>query len=171
MRKLLPLIVALGGLLAWPAGAQEMPVPPKLQAALFQKIFAYDKTLGGAAAAKVLVVYPDAAPGPRDELVRSFTELGVSVTSAKLSGLAGAIGGSNVVYLLGGAGTEAAKEMCAQHKVLAVSGVPAYADSGTVAVALDTVDDRPKILVNMAALHASEHQLSPDLLRLARVIQ
>ncbi len=171
MRRLLPLIVAFSSALAGTAVAQDMPIPPKLQAALFQKIFAYDKTLGGAAAAKVLVVYPDTAPGPRDELVKSFTELGVAVTSAKLSGLALAIGSSNVVYLLGGAGTDAAKEMCAQHKVLAVSGVPAYADSGTVAVALDTVDDRPKILVNMGALRASEHQLSPDLLRLAKVIQ
>ena len=44
----------------------QMAVPPKLQAAIFQKIFTYDHALAGNS--RLIVVFPDKSPGQRDEI-------------------------------------------------------------------------------------------------------
>ena len=166
----LSLLLAVAAVPSVLAG-EEMPVPPKLQAALFQKIFGYDKAIGSAAAARIGVVFADAAPGVRDEVVKTFTEAGLAVTPVKLSALPGGAGNVNVLYVLPGAGSPVIAQAAKAGKLLVISGVPSFAESGVAGIALETVSDKPKIVVNLAAVKAAEHSLAPDLLKLSRVVQ
>ena len=146
----------------------QMAVPPKLQAAIFQKIFTYDHALAGNT--RLLVVFPDKSPGQRDEVMRAFQDNGVKATAVKLSGLRDALAGANVVYLLPGTASSEVTQLCASHKVLAISGDADQAEDGKVAVAVGALDGKPKIFVHLGQLKASQHELAPDLMKLAKII-
>lgn len=152
-----------------PLFAQSMAVPPKLQAAIFQKIFTHDKALA-AGNAKVLVVFPDGAPGQKDEVVGAFEGNGIKASAVKLSGLKQAIPGATIVYLMPGVDGSAVAAMCAAHRVLSISGASEQAEEGAVAVAVGAFEGKPKIYVNLKRLKSDAHELSPDILKLAKVI-
>lgn len=144
--------------------AQEMAVPVNLQAALFKKIFGFNKTTGGNP--KVLVLFNDASAGVKDQVIAAFKEAGLDVTAAKDAG--GATAGS-VVYVC--PGVPSPKSVTSKVGALSISGVGAYAENGSVAVALGTEGGKPKIIVNMAQLKAENQEMSADLLKMAKVIQ
>ena len=163
-RRWLPLLLLF---CAVPMQAQ-MAVPPKLQAAIFQKIFTYDRALAGNT--RLIVVFPDKAPGQRDEVIRAFQDNGIKATAVKLSGLKEALGGANVVYLLPGTASSEVIQLCASRKALVISGDSGQAEDGTVAVAVGALEGKPKIFVNLGQLKAGQHELAPDLMKLAKVI-
>lgn len=144
--------------------AQEMSVPVNLQAALFKKIFSFNKSISGTP--KVLVVFTDASAGVKDQVLAAFKEAGFDVTSAKDAGGAGA---GSVVYICPGVASP--KAVTSKVGALSISGVGAYAENGTVAVALGTEGGKPKIIVNLTQLKAEKQDLSADLLKMAKVIQ
>lgn len=158
-------------LLAIPASlAAAMGVPAKLQAAILQKVFAYDRALAGGNA-RVLVVHPDGSPGQRDEIVRAFVDNNVKVSSAKAGDLRKEIGGATVVYVLPGVDTESVGSLCAANKVLSVTGDLAMFESGAAAVAVGVEEGKPKIYVNLKRVRAEGHELSAELLKLAKVTE
>ena len=149
----------------------DMAVPPKLQAAIFQKIFTYDHALAGNT--RLLVVFPDKTPGQRDEIVRAFQDNGIKAAVVKLSALKEALAGANaanVVYLLPGSASDEVNQLCISRKALPISGDAVQAEAGTVAVAVGALEGKPKIFVHLGLLKASQHELAPDLLKLAKVI-
>ena len=54
---------------------------------------------------------------------------------------------------------------------LSISGLPSLAESGRVSVSVDMAGDRPPVVVNVPRLTAEGHELSSELLRLARIIR
>lgn len=147
-----------------------MPVPVHLQAAIFKKIFSYDRSLASGNA-KVLVVQPDGAPGQRDEVVRAFTENGIKASATRAADVRKDIGGATVVYLLPGVDAGAIAPLCASGKVLSVTGDSAIYQGGGAAVAIGIAEGKPKIMVNLKRLRADGHELSGELLKLAQVTE
>lgn len=155
--------ILLIGLAALNIHGQDMPVPLNLQAALFKKIFSFDKTLQASGNSEVIVLSAD---GTGNDVVSAFSAAGVS---AKLVQGTSVPDGAGVVYVM--PGTPSPKQQTAQKKVLSISGVTAFVESGQVAVGLGTEGGKPKIIVNLSQLKAEGHELSADLLNIAKVIQ
>ena len=155
-RKMLILIVFILGLISIDISAQE--VPANLQAALFKKIFAFDKTLQ-AKGVEVAVL------GGGDDIVAAFKDAGINVKAVSGNQVPG---GVSVVYVVGAAST---KQQTASKGVLSISGDVSNVESGKVAIALGIEGGKPKIIINMAQLKAEGQELSADLLKIARVIQ
>ena len=134
--------------------SQEMSVPANLQAALFKKIFSFNKTLQGKGNLEVSVIGNGSG-----EIVSAFKDAGVNAKSASDAS------GASVVYVM--PGSTAPK----QKGIFSISGVTEYAESGKVAVGLGVEGGKPKIVVNLAQLKAEGQELSADLLKIAKVIQ
>lgn len=147
--------------------AQDMPVPAKIQVAIFKKIFPMNASISGGA--KVLVAYAGASSGIKDDIVKQFADAGIEAKAVEAGAVSGAIEGYNVVYIAPGA--TSAKGVCASKKVLSVSGVPEYAEGGDCSIAIGTEGGKPKIIVNAGRAKTEDQKLSSQLLGLAKVVQ
>ncbi|MCU0427277.1 MAG: hypothetical protein MUF71_16810 [Candidatus Kapabacteria bacterium] len=145
--------------------AQEMPVPVAVQARYFKKVFVYDKTIPKDGI-KLLVVYGDATPSDvKDEIIDAFNSIGIKTTAAKGAQIATAGAGVNVVYFAPGGDLKAVKEFCKSNGILSISGLPNLANNGDVSIAINAVNDAPKVVVNPDRLK-TEKQDAADLMRL-----
>jgi hypothetical protein len=161
--KIFTILLFLIGITTTNSFAQDMAVPANLQAALFKKIFAFDKTIQAKGSTDVVILSAD---GSADEIASAFKSVGINAKVVKGSQVPGEV---NIVYIMPGVASP--KGQCAQKKVLSISGVASYAESGKVSIALDVEGGKPKIVVNIAQLKAEGQELSSDLLKIAKVIQ
>jgi hypothetical protein len=151
------------------ASAQSTTVPLQLQATILQKIFSYNRTLEHRTP-KVLIVAADANDPQVSELKATLKRLGSTVDVTSAVALPTQVDGASAVYIMPGQLTDAVSRTCAQHGILSVSGVPAWAEQGRVSVAIGLADGKPEIIVSLQRSKAERHDLSSRLLRLARVI-
>jgi hypothetical protein len=168
MRRWL-LLVSLA-VVALPAAAEEMRLPAGLQAALFKKIFAYDKNLEARDAWSVLVVH-SGSPSAAEELIKGFDDVGIEASAVEASDLVARIQGAGVVYVLPGVGAASVKQLCSDNAVLSVSGLASLAEAGEVAIGLGEEGGKPRIVVNLSRAKMENHTFSSDLLKLATVIR
>jgi len=152
------------------ARSGEMPLPHKLQGALFKKILLYDRTLEGREDVAVSVV-PGADGGAADDLAAALSDAGLRATVTRSAQLGSSLAGGSVVYLMPGALTPALQELCASRKALTIAGVPSWAERGEVSIALDSADGKPVIVINLKRARNEGHEFSAQLLRLAKVVQ
>ncbi len=157
-KKTFAIVIFLLGAITTNSFAQEMAVPANLQAALFKKIFSFNKTLTAKGNVEVAVIGAGA-----DEVVSAFKSVGLNAKAADQ------IGGASVVYVMPGA--PAPKAQSASKGVLSISGVTSYVEDGKVAIGLGVEGGKPKIIIHMAQLKAEGQELSADLLKIAKVIQ
>lgn len=157
-KQIMILMIMLIGITSVNIFAQEMAVPANLQAALFKKIFSFDKTLTAKGNVEVAVV---GAGG--DAVVSAFKDAGVSAKTAS------DIGGASVVYLMPGAAS--LKAQSASKGVLSISGVTSNVEEGKVAIGIGVEGGKPKIIIHMAQLKAEGQEINADLLKIAKVIQ
>lgn len=171
MRGGLAVVAAAAVLVAATAnGGEELSVPPEMQAAIFKKIFGYDRVLS-VAAPRVRIAYAPEFAAAAKELARAFDTAGVPAEYAVLE-QAHQLGATNVLYVLASAVPAPLRESCAKAKALSISSFPALAERGEVSVALKMkANGRPEIIVHMGRLGAESHELSASLLALARVIR
>jgi hypothetical protein len=154
--------------LSLPSFAEELPVPPELQVAIFKKVFSYDKSIQEGSL-KMLVAFSDSSSTVKDEMVKAFKDSGINVSAAKGDQLSGSVSGINVVYVL--PGVSGARQICQKNGILCITGTPSMVESGEASVGLSLLDNKPKILVHLKELKAEGHDLSANLLQLAKVIQ
>jgi hypothetical protein len=154
--------------LSLPAFAEDLTVPPDLQAAIFKKVFGYDKSIQEGSL-KMLVVFSDSSSTVKDEMVKAFKDSGVTVSAAKSDELAGSVSGVSVMYIL--PGVSGARQVCQKNGILCITGTPSLVESGEASVGLSLLDNKPKILIHLKELKAEGHDLSANLLQLAKVIQ
>lgn len=147
-----------------------MPVPGKVQGAIFKKIFGYDKQLRDKQKLVVLIIGGDGDEQAVQEIVTAFGGDGVSPAIADLESLSGPVSDS-VIYLMPDADVELARKYCTDHGVLSISGVPEFAEQGWVSVGLDVQGDRPEIVVNLQRLAAEGHSFSAEILRVSSVVR
>ena len=153
-------ILFLLGIFAVNNFAQEMSVPPNLQAALFKKIFSFNKTLTSKGNVEVAVL-----GNGGDAVASALKEVGVN---AKAVGGDQIPSGVSVVYVM--PGTAAPKQQSASKGVLSISGVSSFVEDRKVAIGIGVEGGKPKIIINMSQLKAEGQELSSDLLKIARVI-
>jgi hypothetical protein len=149
--------------------AQDMPVPVKLQAAIFKKVLGFDKTLQSAGGYEILVAFGESSGPAKDEAVEAFKAMGVVVKAVAVGQLAGALTSSTVIYVAQGALPP--KLLAGKGSTLWISGMTALVEKGQVAVGLDIDSGKPKIVIHAAQLKAEGHEFSADLLSIAKILQ
>jgi hypothetical protein len=157
------------------ARAAEM-TDPERQGDLFKRIFSYDKDLRGSEKIVVIVVSETKTGDDIANVAAVFREKGMFpavVTASELTDdlTATLTAQSTVVYVMPGVAYDAVKTFAAAKGFLSISGVPTLAEAGQVSVSVNVAGDRPEIVVNMARLQTEHHELSSELLNLARVIR
>jgi len=150
-----------------PVRAEDTPVPADLQAAIFQKVFSYDRTLPNGTSPEVVIAFSANSVKLKDSLLKAFEGLGIKA-SAQLDADIKSMSGIHVLYVA----TEGKsfRQLCQQNGVLSITGFPSLVEKGEVAVGLDASGDKPKIVVHRKQLKAEGHELDAHLLRLARLI-
>jgi hypothetical protein len=167
------IVLTAGTLLA--SSSVEMADPGR-QGDLFKRIFSYDKDLRGSERIVVIVVGEARSGGEIDKVAAVFREKGffpAVVTAADLSDdlTASLTPQSAVLYVMPGVAYDAVKEFAEKNRFLSISGVSSLAEAGHVAVSVGVQGGKPEIVVNMPRLVTEQHELSSELLNLARVIR
>lgn len=157
--------------LATLTSANDMPVGAEQQGEIFTRVFSFDRTLAERDAIELLVVYDGTPTGLVGDVLSSFQRAGIVASTASASDLPARIHEASVVYFMPGVDAEALSGLCADTKVLTISGMPALTEEGTVAVGVDWRDERPEVVVHLGRLKAEGHDISSELLRLSRVIR
>jgi hypothetical protein len=157
------------------ASAAEMADPGR-QGDMFKRIFSYDKDLRGSEKIVVIVIGEARSGGDVDKVAAVFREKGLFpavVTVADLTDdlTATLTPQSTVMYVMPGVAYETVKQFAEKKGFLSISGVPSLAEAGHVAVSVDVQRGKLEIVVNMPRLVTERHELSSELLNLARVIR
>jgi len=147
--------------------AQRMAVPANLQAAIFKKILGFDKTLQAKGRIEVAVVYGDVAA--KDAIIEAFNDLEISAVPLKSDQALQSIGNATVVYIAPGGVTP--KQLCTKNRVLSISGVSSFVESGQVSIGLSIEGGKPKILIHRGQLKAEGQELAEEIMSMARIIQ
>lgn len=157
------------------ASAAEMADPGR-QGDMFKRIFSYDKDLRGSDKIVIIVVGETKSGAEVDTVAAAFRQKGffpAVVTTSDLNDdlTATLTPQSTVVYVMPGVAYDAVKMMAERKGFLSISGVSSLAEAGHVAVSVDVQSGKPEIVVNMPRLVMERHELSSELLNLARVIR
>jgi hypothetical protein len=167
LKRLLPWIVLIPGV-AFSSGGS---IAPEAQAALFKKIFLYDRSLEGQTI-KVYVVHGPKDAADAEEFTKSFAANGMVPQAVALGGLEKVAKSGELAFLMPEVLTSDSRDLCKRLGLLCVAGSNTAADEGLVGIAVGIKDDgKPLIVVNQPLVRAAGHELSARLLALARVFQ
>jgi hypothetical protein len=176
VRSSLPLIAgAIVFATATVTASAEMADPGR-QSDLFKRIFSYDKDLRESPKIVVIIVGETRGGVEVDKVASVFREKGLfpaAITAADLSDdLASTLTKqSAVLYVMPGVPYDTVKQFAEKMGFLSISGVSTLAEAGHVAVSVGVQGGKPEIVVNMPRLNTERHELSSELLNLARVIR
>lgn len=166
------LALALLGLaaLALPARAEDR-LPARVQAVLAKKVLKYDKELRDAGAPRIVVVHDGATAAEAAELVASFAEIDLRAEAHPGEELP-ALDARTVVYVVSPGLTPGAQERCAAAGALTITAHLPLVQAGRVSIGLGTrADGRPEIVIHLGRLAGERHELSSQLLTLARIVR
>jgi TonB family protein len=149
-----------------PLAAQAVPAGE--QAAMFGRIFGYDRALS--APVTVLVVHPAGAAAQAGELVAAFSAAGITASPVAAGDLAARLGEAAVVYFLPGTTSAEAARLVSGARLLSLAGDVRAVEEGRASVGLAAAGGRTEIVVNLPRLREEGHELSAQLLKLARVV-
>ncbi|HSF17086.1 MAG TPA: hypothetical protein VLK65_16165 [Vicinamibacteria bacterium] len=167
---------ALSGLILLAAHVAASPAGTELQGSVLKRIFSYDKDLRASEKIVILIVAPTRESEEARDVAAVFREMslfpavvGVNDLNDDLTATLSPY--STVVYLIPGADVSAVKEFAAQKGFLSVSAETSLAEDGHVSVSVGVRGDQSEIVINLPRLQTERHELSAELLNLARVIR
>ncbi len=149
--------------------AQEMPIRVETQAEIFRRIFLFNKSFEGKKKLKVVVVYSSVSADTKDGIVAAFQAQGMSAVAVPEAALEQNIDDVQAVYISQGVLT--AEKICAQFRILSITGIPTLARNGKASIALGTKNGKASIIVHRQQLKNESQQMSAELLQMAQVIQ
>jgi hypothetical protein len=153
-----------------PARANE-ELPPRIQAALFCKVFLYEKELGHRAP-RVVVLTGNVSSGRGEDVVRAFSEAGADASGAEWGGRLPTVDRGTIIYAFPDVPSLELRRLATDAGALTISGDAGMALSSRVSVALRRKPDgHPEILVNLPLIRSERRELSSALLHLATVIR
>jgi stage V sporulation protein SpoVS len=160
------------GLLAAPAEMADA----ERQGDMFKRIFSYDKDLRASEKIVVIIVSESKTGADVTRVASVFREKGLYPAVVTVSDLTDDLTAtltpkSTVIYVMPGVAYDAVKSFAAAKGFLSISGMATLAEAGHVSVSVNTEGDRSEIVVNLARLQSEHHELSSELLNLARVIR
>jgi hypothetical protein len=168
--------------------AEAMPVPVSLQLPLILKILTYDRNLATRSRGELrvaVVVAAGEAVGARAEIAEGFRALAdhtvrglrlrtAVVEYASEAQLEAALraGQVTVVYVApGNAGhLDVLVRVARAQQIVTTTGVPEYVAQG-IAVGIGVQQDRPQILINLAASRSAGRDFDASLLRIVRIVR
>ncbi len=163
-------LLALGLILASPADASEA-LPPRVQASVFRRIFAYDPALRGKPRIKVLVLHGRLSAERARDMAAAFEAEGLAAAQSDVDVRPGTLDDATVLYALPDVPAQPLAELAREWRLLTLSGDAEAAEKGHVAVALRrSAGGQPEIVVHLPRLAADGHELSARLLKLATVL-
>ena len=156
--------------------AERMPVDRDRQSSMFQRIFSYDKLLRNSPKIVILVVATARDSSDAQEMAAAFREQGMYPAIVTVDGLTDDLTAtltplSTVMYLMPEIDYMSAQAFAVERGFLSISGLPSLVLSGHVSVSVDRNGGRIEIVVNIPRLNAEGHELSAELLKLARIIR
>jgi hypothetical protein len=170
--------------------AQEMAVPVEVQVPLLVKVLAFDRTLAGGGEGDVVlgILYQgkfrtsaNVAEEVRDA-VKRLPKAGIGARPLRLvsidlddtTNLGAALARQRITVLyvtpLRAADLRDVREACRAGRVITVTGVPTYVETG-LAIGIGSKAERPEIVVNLAASRAEGGDLNAQVLKLARIVE
>jgi hypothetical protein len=170
------------------AAAEAMPVPVSLQLPLILKILTYDRNLASRAQGELrigIVVAPGETGAARAEIADGFQALAdrtvkglrlriVTLEYGSESQLEGALRSGQVAVLYvapGNAGhLDAIVRLARAQRIVTTTGVPGYVPLG-IAVGIGVQQDRPQILINLAASRSGGSDFDASLLRIVKIVR
>jgi hypothetical protein len=157
-------------LFALPARAGEA-LPPRVQASVFKRIFAYDPVLRAKLRIKVLVLHGRLTAARASEMAAGFEAEGLATALGEVDVPPSGLDDATVIYALPDVPAEPLAELARGQRLLTLSGEAEAAEKGRVAIALRRRSGgQPEILVHLPRLAADGHELSARLLKLATVL-
>lgn len=141
---------------------------PELQVILFQKIFKYMNSVEQKKKPKILVVYQQGSSGLK-EIINAFRDEGFTVNSTDKAEFESVISNYQILYLLPGVSLGNKKEIPAKNKVLTITGDPYLVAAGDAAVGVGIENSKPAIYLNLTVVKAQAHEVSTDLINLAKI--
>ena len=147
-------------------------VPGNLQAAIFAKVFSYDKTIRKLDGEyRVVIVASNEHQAEAKKLVGHFARIKVAARLATISSISQEITNASAVYVFSADQAAAIEKLCVRHKVLSISGIADLAEDGRVAVSIGISNRKPQIVINFARTKREGQAFSAQLLKLARVLK
>ncbi|HXV60200.1 MAG TPA: hypothetical protein VEK15_05865 [Vicinamibacteria bacterium] len=176
MNRFLRMRIAIFGLPLVAAHVAALPADTERQGSVLKRIFSYDKDLRASEKIVILIVAPTRGHEEARDVAAVFREMGLFPAVVGVSDLnddltATLSPSSTVVYVIPGADVSAVKEFAAHKGFLSVSAQASLAEEGHVSVSVDVRGDQSQIVINLPRLQTERHELSAELLNLARVIR
>ncbi len=165
--KIMIILLIISGIKLY---SQISPATPGLQAILFSKIFSYVRTLDPEDRINLLVVYTENI-SEANEIGEAFGSENFDVTISKLSEITENLKKTSIVYLVDTSGKTKLDSLFSLKNHLFISGVPELVEKGIASIGVGIEDDRPRIIINLNRLEDESHQVSSELLSLAKVIR
>jgi hypothetical protein len=170
--------------------AETMPTPTDLQVPLLLKILTYDRELLQKVKSDLtigIVYFPSdtSSVEARDEVQRVFQQLAdktvrkvaIRSVAVEYKGPAELLAAAttnhiNVFYVTPGNAPHLDRvlQVSQSQRITTVTGVPEYVEKG-VAVGIGVRQDKPQILINLAAVKSEGSEFDASLLRIATVIR
>ena len=173
--------LALVGALAGSSSGAATPLDSsdrERQSAMFKRVFSYDRDLRSSEKIVVLIVAPSKGDSDVALTAEVFREQGlypaIFTTKDLTDDLTATLSPhSTVVYVAQGVDYDIVVEFTARKGFLSISEAPEIVELGyaSVGIDVDVATDRPEIVVNLERLGNENHELSSELLSLARVIR
>ncbi|MDW8218924.1 MAG: YfiR/HmsC family protein [Bacteroidota bacterium] len=146
-----------------------MPLRIETQAEIFRRVFLFNKSFEGKKKLKLAVVYSSISSDIKDSLVAAFEAQGIATTAVLESALEKSIADVQVVYI--SPGVLNVEKICAQHRILSITGIPMLARTGKASIALGIRNGKANIIVHRQQLKNEAQEISAELLQIAQVIQ
>lgn len=135
----------------------------KLEAAIFKKIFLFDRTLAGKDLSVLVVGEENAAIG------NAFSALGLKASTVA-SPSADALRQTSVVFV--SQQSPAVRDSCEKNKTLSITLTPALVEKGEASIGLRKKSDNTlEIMVNRKRVRLEGHDLPAELLSLASLVE
>lgn len=147
--------------------AQTQKVPAKMQAALFKKIFLFDKTIKDQSDIKIYIVFDEKSKNEKSEISKAFAEEGIKSEAFTKAQFTANASECLVVYIAGN--LIVSPDIFTENKILSLSGNQDLVKKGDVSIGLALENGKPKILINKNQLINEKHEVSSQLLKLAEV--
>lgn len=152
------------------ANAQMKPATPGIQAIMFSKIFSYVRTISDSDGYTVLVVYEKASNYP-ESIIESFKNEGIKVIAASMEELPNLTVDPDIIYLSKDLSQGSIDQLNRLPHKIYITGNPDYVFSGKATLGVGLENERIKILINLKLLEGKEHQVSSELINLAKVVE
>jgi hypothetical protein len=149
-----------------PVFGQNLQVPISIQAALLQKVVKFDNTIGNRADVRILIIYNNVTKNFVNELVAQLPTT-FKVTSILATEVEALVDDFDLAYIM--PGVQSVIPALKPRKILTITGMTKYVESGEVSIGFGLFNDKPKIFVNMTSLKSEDRMLAADILRIAKV--